>query len=643
MRSLAHIATRSMPTPSCLPVSIASLSLVPTPSLAATSSGSSIARRLQVEKAAESAQLGIGAGPRGRFGQRRDGLYQRIAGGDRNAGVGIGQRLLRSWPAAPSHILLGFPRHCRQKRADAVFAGPPSSLPPPCSPSPDLGGALVAQMESGERGILPIDSSGTLEISGIQVDVGGKDADQRALRRLADRPARGLQGAVGEDEQAAGHPRRRTCRIRPSTVWSARSSSSASRSAPTAISPTLGVLFDRHACRRTARASPGEVRRSAPMLLIPVMVSGGTATSVELRNPWQRAWAQFRTSQSAIDYVRVSGLGVDPLLVNAAQTRRPGRGWWRNVLDLYGAANILVAEVQARPALSGRAEPRRCSSAGSGPTAGLLGSFELTARDSDDLPRMMSEGVQRMDEMFTQALAAGIVRGDPDLIIQPPPPPEEGERSCAQRTGHPADRRASAGDRARRCRRSRRKSVAQIRGLAGVDLGHRRRPCRAEAPTCRSISAATCTALGRQSRSRGWAVTNRGGDPAMCPRGAAPGVNPDAMKSPADQIALPLDWPQAEDDSRFILSEANRDGVRAFPQLEPVAGQGDHADRAAPFGPVAARARPSSPGSAGACSTAPNGMTRRSCSTPGTRRRTSGRPLVMIVDEVPPAWEVGIA
>ena len=39
--------------------------------------------------------------------------------------------------------------------------------------------------------------------------------------------------------------------------------------------------------------------------------SGGTATSVELRNAWQRAWAQFRTSQSSIDYVRASGLDVD--------------------------------------------------------------------------------------------------------------------------------------------------------------------------------------------------------------------------------------------------------------------------------------------------------------------------------------------
>ena len=39
------------------------------------------------------------------------------------------------------------------------------------------GGALYAQMEAGERGILPLDSSGTLEIEGVHVDVGGKDAD----------------------------------------------------------------------------------------------------------------------------------------------------------------------------------------------------------------------------------------------------------------------------------------------------------------------------------------------------------------------------------------------------------------------------------------------------------------------------------
>jgi len=36
------------------------------------------------------------------------------------------------------------------------------------------------------------------------------------------------------------------------------------------------------------------------------------------------------------------------------------------------------------------------------------------------------------------------------------------------------------------------------------------------------------------------------------------------MKQLADQIALPLDWPQAQDDSRFILSEANAQAFEHF-------------------------------------------------------------------------------
>ena len=36
------------------------------------------------------------------------------------------------------------------------------------------------------------------------------------------------------------------------------------------------------------------------------------------------------------------------------------------------------------------------------------------------------------------------------------------------------------------------------------------------------------------------------------------------MKQAADQIALPLDWPQAGDERRFILSDANRDAFDHF-------------------------------------------------------------------------------
>ncbi|HKN41885.1 MAG TPA: chromosomal replication initiator DnaA, partial [Sphingomicrobium sp.] len=36
------------------------------------------------------------------------------------------------------------------------------------------------------------------------------------------------------------------------------------------------------------------------------------------------------------------------------------------------------------------------------------------------------------------------------------------------------------------------------------------------------------------------------------------------MTRPADQIALPLDWPQAQDASRFILAKANRAAFEHF-------------------------------------------------------------------------------
>ena len=36
------------------------------------------------------------------------------------------------------------------------------------------------------------------------------------------------------------------------------------------------------------------------------------------------------------------------------------------------------------------------------------------------------------------------------------------------------------------------------------------------------------------------------------------------MKKGADQIALPLDWPQTEGESRFIVSDANREAFDHF-------------------------------------------------------------------------------
>ncbi len=74
----------------CRPVSMAILSLVPTPSLAATRIGSLKPAALEVEQRAEAAEVGIGARPPRRLGQRLDGLHQGVAGIDVDAGIAVG-------------------------------------------------------------------------------------------------------------------------------------------------------------------------------------------------------------------------------------------------------------------------------------------------------------------------------------------------------------------------------------------------------------------------------------------------------------------------------------------------------------------------------------------------------------------------
>jgi hypothetical protein len=283
-----------------------------------------------------------------------------------------------------------------------------------------IAGAVYAQLESGDRGIPPLDSSGTLEIGGIHVDVGGTDANAALYAgwRIAQR-----QGFKALWAKMHNAPIEQAPNLPDSTLDDIVSSINVEHEqiGPNRYIAELGVLFDR------ARAAPflgvegGEVRRSVPMLLIPITVSAGTETTVELKNAWQRSWAEFRTSQSSIDYVRVSGLGVDPMLVNASQTDRPGRGWWRNIIDLYGAADVLVAEVQLQRLYPGGPARARFI-AHHGPDNEIVGGFTLTTQSSAGIKAMMDEGVRRMDELYSTALAGGRLERDSSLNLPAPPP-----------------------------------------------------------------------------------------------------------------------------------------------------------------------------------------------------------------------------
>lgn len=277
-----------------------------------------------------------------------------------------------------------------------------------------MGVAVVAQIEGSDRGVAPIDSSSAFEASGITVDVAGKTAEAAQLRGWREAQRRGwrllwqkthggaapglsdgaldsiVSAIVVEDEQIG--PNRYIAR--------------------------LGVLFDRVRTSEILGVS-GNVRRSAPMLVIPVQWSGGFAQSFEGRTEWQKAWARFRTASSTLDYVRVSGTGSDPLLLNTAQAGRPGRKWWRSLLDQYGAADVLVAQVRLERSYPG-GPVTGYFSARYGPDNRLLQVFTLRVQSSAALPKLMDEGVRRMDEIYGMALSAGQLRPDTSLIIEAP-------------------------------------------------------------------------------------------------------------------------------------------------------------------------------------------------------------------------------
>ena len=380
------------------------------------------------------------------------------------------------------------------------------------------GGAVLAQMEPGDRGILPIDSSGTLEITGIHVDVGGKDA---ASARFAGWRVAQREGFKALWAKQHKRPISEAPNLPDSVLDGLVSSIIVEREqiGTNRYIADLGILFDRARSGELLGVS-GEIRRSAPMLLIPVLLTGGTLTTVETRNPWQRAWAQFRTSQSPVDYVRVSGMGVDPLLVNAAQTRRPGRGWWRNIIDLYGAADILIAEASLQRLYPGG--PAKARFIGRhGPDGEILGGFDLTARDSADIPRMMAEGVRRMDELFTQALAAGRLVRDPSLIIvEPPPPVEEEEETDPSQAALPA--RTIQIQVPTPTDVTLNSALAELRGIAGVQSAGIRA---ASVPgwslllvSYRGDHVSLASAL----NARGWSVTSVGGSLRMVPTALPP-------------------------------------------------------------------------------------------------------------------------
>jgi hypothetical protein len=315
-----------------------------------------------------------------------------------------------------SHIALGIPRPTRQKGAVTIKNRLPTSVSLAILlVAGATGAALMAQIEGGDRGIAPIDSTSDFEVDGVQVDVTAKTAYAARMGGWREAQRRGWRMLWQKTHGGSGAPG-----LSDGALDSMVSAIIVEdeQIGPNRYIARLGVLFDRVRTGEVLGVS-GNISRSAPLLVIPVMWTGGAPLSFETRTEWQKAWARFRTANSSIDYVRPSGAGADPLLLNVAQTGRPGRKWWRALLDQYGAADVIIPQVRLERSYPG-GPVTAYFSARYGPDNRLLQNFTLSVTSSAGIPKLMDDGVKRMDEIFSMALANGKLRPDTTLVVEQP-------------------------------------------------------------------------------------------------------------------------------------------------------------------------------------------------------------------------------
>lgn len=271
---------------------------------------------------------------------------------------------------------------------------------------------VYAQLEGGERGIAPLASTGDFEVFGIEVDVTGDDsfdarkkgweeAQRKAWRILYQRTQGGKTSGLSD---GALNNMVSAIVVEQEQIG------------PKRYIATLGVMFDR------ARAGSilgvgGRKLRSPPMLVLPIMWSGGSPQVFENRTEWQKAWARFKAGDSSIDYVRPYGSDSESLVLTAGQADRRSRLWWRNILDQFGAADVIIPIARLKYEYPGGPVTGQFT-ARYGPDNKLINSFTLKVASSDKIPEMMDQAIQRFDNIYTAALSRGVLKTDKSLLIE---------------------------------------------------------------------------------------------------------------------------------------------------------------------------------------------------------------------------------
>ncbi|QMW22914.1 hypothetical protein [Sandaracinobacteroides saxicola] len=251
-----------------------------------------------------------------------------------------------------------------------------------------------------------------LIISGIKVDVAGKGAADARLNgwRDAQRQAWPQLWARLTGEMAGAAPRLTDDAL--DGIVSAIEVEQEQVSAKRYIA-SLAVVFDRVRAARYL-GSAGSVIRSPPFLLLPVLQDAGVRMAYEPTSPWLAAWGRLRAGESTVDYVRISPTPGDVILLSAWQALRRDAAGWRDLVDRYQVADVLIPELILERSFPGG--PVSALLIARGGTEGAdYGRLRLVNRGGD-VDNLLATAVREADRLYTAAIRSGALKADPGLL-----------------------------------------------------------------------------------------------------------------------------------------------------------------------------------------------------------------------------------
>jgi hypothetical protein len=288
----------------------------------------------------------------------------------------------------------------------ALLLGPTAFAAAAAAPAPAADAAAPTAIGGG----------GGLVVGGIAVDVEGKNADEARANgwREAERLAWPLLWNRMSGEPAAAAPKLNDAAVDSMVSAIEIEQEQIGRGGgPTRYIARLAVVFDR--ARAASRLGKyAQYMTSPPLLVLPVLQDAAVRQAHEVQSPWLKAWARLRAGETPIDYVRIQPAPADILLLNAWQAERRHLSMWRDIVDRYQVADVVIPELILDRRWAG------------GPVSGLLivrygtaghelGRVRLVNRGGD-VDALMDEGVRQADRLYRAALREGRLVGDPALI-----------------------------------------------------------------------------------------------------------------------------------------------------------------------------------------------------------------------------------